>query len=129
MWRALTDPELIARWLIPSDFKLEVGHRFTFHGQAIPAVRFEAVVRCEVLGSQPERMLRYSWTDAGPENGLASVVTWRLEPAGSGTLLQLEHAGFDPDHPFQQLGRQFMSQGWVLVIRRLSNEAGRWSRA
>jgi hypothetical protein len=28
VWWALTDPDLVARWLMPNDFKLEIGHRF-----------------------------------------------------------------------------------------------------
>ncbi len=32
--------------------------------------------------------------------------------------------GFDPDNAFQRLGRGFMSQGWVSVIRRPGEEAG-----
>lgn len=26
VWRVLTEPELIGRWLMPGDFRLEVGH-------------------------------------------------------------------------------------------------------
>lgn len=125
VWRALTDPDRIARWLMPNDFKLEIGHRFKFHGQPIPSVRFEGIVYCEVLDFEPERMLRYRWTDPGRENGLDSIVTWHLEPSGDGTLLRLEHDGFDPDHAFQRLARQLMSGGWVAVIRRLGEEASR----
>lgn len=125
VWRALVDPERIARWLMPNDFRLEIGHRFTFRGRPIPAVRFEGVVHCEVLDFEPERLLRYSWCDPGHENGLDSIVTWRLDPVGDGTRLTLEHEGFDPDHVFQQLGRRFMSEGWPSVVRRVGEEAGR----
>jgi uncharacterized protein YndB with AHSA1/START domain len=31
VWRALTEPDLIARWLMPpSGFRLEVGHAFAY---------------------------------------------------------------------------------------------------
>ncbi len=30
LWQALTDPDLIARWFMPSDFEAESGHQFTF---------------------------------------------------------------------------------------------------
>jgi uncharacterized protein YndB with AHSA1/START domain len=30
VWKALTDPDLLARWLMPNDFQLVVGHHFTF---------------------------------------------------------------------------------------------------
>jgi uncharacterized protein YndB with AHSA1/START domain len=35
VWRALTDPDLIARWLMPNDFKLEAGHRFAIDSDPI----------------------------------------------------------------------------------------------
>jgi uncharacterized protein YndB with AHSA1/START domain len=120
VWRALTDPGLMARWLMPGDFKLEVGHRFTLRTGAMPAVRFGGVVHCEVLAFEPERMLRISWVDRGAGNGLDSTVTWRLVPEGRGTRLFVEHDGFDPDNPYQQLGRRIMGdQGWRTTARRL----------
>jgi uncharacterized protein YndB with AHSA1/START domain len=60
--------------------------------------------------------LDISWVDRGEENGLNSTVTWRLEPEGNGTHLLLEHDGFDPNHPLQQLGYQMMSQGWRRIV-------------
>jgi hypothetical protein len=35
VWRALTDPDLIARWLMPNDFKLQAGHRFAIDSDPI----------------------------------------------------------------------------------------------
>jgi len=32
IWRALTQPHLIAEWLMKNDFKLAVGHRFNLRG-------------------------------------------------------------------------------------------------
>ncbi|WP_405150835.1 SRPBCC domain-containing protein [Sphaerisporangium sp. NBC_01403] len=114
VWRALTEPDLIARWLMPNDFKLEIGHRYTMHTMPMPAVRFSGVVACEVLEFEEGRMLRISWADAGRENGsgLDSTVTWRLEPEGRGTRLFLDHEGFDPRDPSQRLSRRIMGGGW-----------------
>ena len=28
VWRAITDPEMVARWWAPGDVRAEVGHRF-----------------------------------------------------------------------------------------------------
>ena len=37
VWRALTDPELLAEWLLPViDLKLEPGAAFTFNAQPQP---------------------------------------------------------------------------------------------
>src|SRR5215470_6773811 len=49
VWRALTDAELLARWLMPNDFELELGHRFMFRTAPMPAVGFDGVIHCEVL--------------------------------------------------------------------------------
>lgn len=120
VWRALTDPDLLARWLMPPiDFHLNVGHRFTFIGTPIPRVHFSGIVQCEVLAFEVERRLSYSWADHSGENDLRSTVTWRLEPERQGTHLFLEHGGFDPAHPLLHLSYQMMSGGWVRLMRQL----------
>ena len=121
VWRALTDPERLARWLMPNDFQPTVGHRFTFRTDPVPP-DFDGVVHCEVLAIEPTRLLRISWTSGD----LRTTVTWRLEPEGTGTRLFLDHEGFDPDHPAQQLARRSMRGGWRSHLwRRLETELGR----
>ena len=78
IWRALTQPELIGRWLMPNDFVAAVGHRFTFRTK--PQGDWDGVVDCEVLAVEPHRRLRYSWrggSDTNPRYGsrLDTVVT------------------------------------------------------
>lgn len=120
VWRALVDPELLTAWFMPTDFAPVVGHRFTFHARPIEATSFSGVIACEVLAVQPERLLSYTWTDPTRPDGLASTVTWTLRPEGRGTRLFLEHRGFDPDDPIQQLSRTIMDGGWRShVLRRL----------
>lgn len=114
VWEALTDPDLLARWLMPNDFKPALGHRFTFRSEPIPASDFDGVVHCEVLDIEPERLLRIRWCGGR----LDSTVTWRLEPEGSGTRLFLEHAGFDPDDPAQQTALRIMGGGWRSHVMR-----------
>ncbi|MEV4571355.1 SRPBCC domain-containing protein [Nonomuraea sp. NPDC049419] len=108
VWRALTEPELLARWLMPNDFKPEVGHRFTFTTTPKKAVGFDGVVHCEVLAIEPEKLLRLAWSDGRVD----WTVTWRLEPEGKGTRLFLDHEGFDPDDELQQMSRRIMGGGW-----------------
>lgn len=126
VWRALTDPDLLARWLMPNDFQLKGGHRFTFQGTPMPKVKFSGIVQCEVLTLEVERKLCYNWADHCGENDLRSTVTWRLEPEEQGTHLFLEHGGFDPAHPLLHLSYQIMSGGWVRLMRQLGEtlEAG-----
>lgn len=108
VWRALTDPVLLAKWLMPNDFRAVVGHRFTFLTDPRPNVGFDGVVHCEVLAVEPERLLRISWRGGT----LDTTVTWTLAPEGRGTRLFLEHDGFDPDDPTQQFSRRIMDGGW-----------------
>ncbi len=114
VWRALTEPELIARWLMPGDFRLVVGHRYTMRAVAVPATGFSGTVQAEVLAFEPERMLRVSWRDADRDSPAHAdwTVTWTLAAERGGTRLFLVHDGFDPDNPAQQRARTVMDGGW-----------------
>lgn len=92
IWRALTQPHLIADWLMQSDFKPDVGHSFRFSADW-------GGVDCQVKAVEPNKTLSYSW-DAF---GLKSVITWTLTPTSSGTRLRMEQAGFwlDQEAAFQ----------------------------
>ncbi|AHH96874.1 SRPBCC domain-containing protein [Kutzneria viridogrisea] len=121
VWQALIDPELMARWLMPNDFKPVVGHLFSFRRPPIPAVDFDGDCQCEVLEIRPGQLLRISWNRAKSEQ----TVTWWLEPEGRGTRLFVEHAGFDPDDEHEQLSRRIMGgpRGWNGVLRRVGEVA------
>jgi uncharacterized protein YndB with AHSA1/START domain len=108
VWRALTEPDLLARWLMPNTFRLELGHQFTFSTVPDPGSGFDGTVHCQVLGFDAPRWLRISWR-AG---GLDTTVTWTLRPEGTGTRLFLEHAGFDPGDPFHRRTRDLLGGGW-----------------
>jgi uncharacterized protein YndB with AHSA1/START domain len=124
VWRALTEPELLARWFMPADFRLEVGHRYTIDAKAIPATGFSGAIAAEVLAFELERMLRVGWRDADPtaEHNADWTITWTLRPEGKGTRLFLEHAGFDPDNPLQQKARTIMDAGWRSHVMRRIDE-------
>ena len=98
IWRALTQPHLIAEWLMNNDFKLERGHQFKLSGDW-------GAVDCQVQAVEPNRTLSYSW-DA---MGLESVVTWTLTPTSTGTCLRMEQSGFRPD---QEQAYQGAKYGW-----------------
>lgn len=108
VWRALTDPGLIASWLMPTDFQPRVGHRFTFRTEPVPAHGFDGIVHCEVLELVPLELLRISWVGGG----IDTTVTWRLVPEGAGTRLFLDHEGFDPGDPGQQAALRVLGGGW-----------------
>ena len=66
VWRALTDPELLASWLMPNDFAPAAGHKFRFRSR--PMGDWDGVVDCEVLEIEPHRILRYSWEGGAKTN-------------------------------------------------------------
>jgi uncharacterized protein YndB with AHSA1/START domain len=86
IWRALTQPHLLAEWLMRTDFAPELGRAFKFHGDW-------GAVDGKVLQVEPGRSLAYSW-DA---MGLESTVTWTLTPTEGGTHLRMEQRGFRRD--------------------------------
>ncbi|NYF60134.1 SRPBCC family protein [Micromonospora purpureochromogenes] len=108
VWRVLTEPDLLARWLMPNDLVPVVGHRFTFRTESRPAQGFDGVVHCEVLEVDPPRRLRWAWRGGS----LDTEVSWTLAPEGRGTRLFLEHSGFDPDDPVQQRTATLLGGGW-----------------
>jgi uncharacterized protein YndB with AHSA1/START domain len=74
VWRALTEPELRAAWLVPDD------------------------VDCRVIAAEPPRFLRCAWRSGerdGLGNQLDTVVSFELSPTDEGgTHLRIVHEGF-----------------------------------
>ena len=111
VWRALTQPHLIAEWLMPGEIAALPGHRFRMTADW-------GAVECEVRDVEPERRLAYTW-DAGE---LSSVVTWTLTPTGAGTRLRMEQTGFRADQPRFLTGAR---AGWPRMIDALERVLGR----
>lgn len=98
VWRALTQPHLIAEWLMQNDFRPELGHRFNLRAEW-------GALDCKVLAVEPHKVLSYAWDGLG----LESVVTWTLTPTGRGTHLRMEQTGFRPEQKQAYQGAKF---GW-----------------
>jgi uncharacterized protein YndB with AHSA1/START domain len=115
VWRALTDPVLLERWLLPvvgHGLALEPGAAFTFQTQPMPG--WDGRVSCRMLEIEPQRKLSYRW---GVGDGvLDTVVTFTLTPTPSGTRLSLVHSGFKPDQKQAFGGARY---GWKLMGGRL----------
>ncbi len=109
VWRALTDPVLLAEWLLPVfDFKLEPGAAFTFKTQAYPP--WDGTVSCRILESDAHKKLSYAWVVGDME--IDTVVTFTLTPTPSGTRLSLVHTGFKPDQKGAAGGQRY---GWTMM--------------
>ena len=107
VWRALTDPVLLAEWLLPVvDLELEPGAAFTFKAQPQPG--WDGIVNCRFLEIEAHRKLSYTWV----VGDIDTVVTFTLTPTASGTRLSLVQSGFRPDQK-QNLGGA--RHGWKMM--------------
>jgi uncharacterized protein YndB with AHSA1/START domain len=121
VWRALTDPVLLAEWLLPVfDLHLEPGAAFTFKTQPYPG--WDGTVNCRVLEIDAPRKLSYAWV-AG-DMGLDTVVTFTLTPTAAGTRLSLVQSGFKPTQKQNFGGARY---GWKLMGGKLVDLLGRTS--
>ena len=109
VWRALTDPALLTRWLLPViDFELEPGAAFAFKTQ--PQAGWDGTVNCRILEIEAQRKLSYTWVVG--DDWLDTVVTFTLTPTASGTRLSLVQSGFRPDQKQNFGGARY---GWTMM--------------
>jgi uncharacterized protein YndB with AHSA1/START domain len=111
IWRALTQPHLIEEWLMHSDFKPAVDHRFNFRADW-------GAVECQVLAVEANKMVSYTWA----AYGLQSVVTFTLSPTSTGTRLRMEQSGFRSE---QQQAYQGAQHGWQRFLANLEQVLAR----
>jgi uncharacterized protein YndB with AHSA1/START domain len=89
VWRALTTPEIVSEWLLPTDLRPDAGAKFAFRDPATD----DQPIECEVLAVDAERSIRFSWRDAeARRDGLDSTVTFEIAATPSGgTHLTIVH--------------------------------------
>jgi uncharacterized protein YndB with AHSA1/START domain len=107
VWRALTDPVLLAEWLLPVlNLKLEPGAAFTFKAQPQPG--WDGTVNCRMLEIEAHRKLTYTWV----VGDIDTVVAFTLTPTASGTRLSLVQSGFRPNQKKNFGGARY---GWRMM--------------
>jgi uncharacterized protein YndB with AHSA1/START domain len=107
VWRALTDPALLAEWLLPVvDLHLEPGAAFMFRTQPYPG--WDGTVQCRIVEIETHRKLSYTWCVPF----LDTVVTFTLTPTPSGTRLSLVQSGFAPEQKREFGGARY---GWRMM--------------
>ncbi|MGC1776686.1 MAG: SRPBCC domain-containing protein [Xanthobacteraceae bacterium] len=120
LWRALTQPHLIAEWLMNNDFEPAVGHRFNLRAEPQPG--WNGIIDCEVLVVEPNKSLSYTWNSGEADLAIKSVVTFSLTPTGAGTLLRMEQTGFRPDQKQNYQGAKY---GWQHFFGKLEQVLAR----
>ena len=109
VWRALTEPALLAEWLLPvvdQHLELAPGAAFTFKTQPYPG--WDGTVSCQLVEIEPQRRLSYTWRVPF----LDTVVTFTLTPTGSGTRLSLVQRGFSAEQKRESGGARY---GWKMM--------------
>lgn len=118
LWKTLTTPALMGRWLMePTGFEPVVGAHFTF--QTTPAGNWDGVIRCEVTVVEPNARLVHTWVGGDEVNRdygsrLDTVVEWTITRVEGGCRLRLDHSGFRM--PKNEFAHRNMSKGWPKVV-------------
>jgi uncharacterized protein YndB with AHSA1/START domain len=122
VWKTLTTPAMMGRWLKmqPTGFEPKVGTRFTY--QTTPAGEWDGVIHCQVLEVRPHELFVYAWKGGHESNDgygsrLDTVVTFTLSAVEAGTRLRLVHSGFVL--PKNETAFKGMSEGWKTVVQRI----------
>jgi uncharacterized protein YndB with AHSA1/START domain len=106
VWRALTEPDLIAQWMGGArvEAKWELGGDITFTGE-MPNFNKTYRDRGTVLTIEREKLLKYShWSEISrlpdaPEN--RTVITFSLEWTGAATRLTVRHERFHSEAAYK----------------------------
>ncbi len=122
VWKTLTRPGMMGRWLKmePTGFAPTVGTRFTY--QTTPAGEWDGVIHCQVLEVIPNERLAYAWKgghegNVGYGSRLDTVVTFVLSAVDNGTRLRVVHSGFAL--PKNETAFRNMSEGWKVVVQNI----------
>jgi uncharacterized protein YndB with AHSA1/START domain len=88
VWRALTEPDLLSSWFLPTDLEPRAGRVFQAVPHRVPG--FSGAFDIEVMGVLPARSLLMQWRG----DQLHAQVTWEIDPSPAGSLLTVRQSGF-----------------------------------
>ena len=111
VWNAIATPEALNEWLMPNDFKLVIGHEFTFNTKPQPG--FDGIVKCKVIDFNVPTKLSYTW-QGGPLKQ-PTIVSFELKENENGTVLIFKHSGFE-GFVNQYIVRFILGSGWKNLL-------------
>jgi uncharacterized protein YndB with AHSA1/START domain len=91
VWRHFADADLLAAWMMHTDFSGKSGETFHFHGR--PSGEWNGEVMCRLLEFEPPSKIAFTWN--ANTIGADTVVTVELEARDDGTVVRLTHANFE----------------------------------
>ncbi|MGE7694473.1 SRPBCC family protein [Lysinibacillus sp. NPDC094177] len=108
VWNALTDSDILEKWIWKNDFKPIVGHQFQFRAE--PNEWWDGIVNCEVLKVEEPHTLSYTWASAGE----TTTVTWTLTEGSDGTThLHFDQSGFSEATKARQGAIEGAKYAWI----------------
>lgn len=111
VWRALTNPVLLAEWLLPvANLKLQAGAEFKF--QAPPQPGWDGAVNCRYLEIDEGKKISWAWV----VGEIDTVVTFTLAPTTDGTRLSMVQSGFKATQKQNFGGARY---GWNMMSEKL----------
>lgn len=116
VWKAISTSEGLASWLMPNNFKLEMGYEFTFQSQ--PKRGWDGVVHCKVTEIILLERLGFTWCGGGLEQYVSFDLV-KLEE--NKTQLILVHSGWTEEN---KMLRDVMYDGWGYITEGLSKKIG-----
>ncbi|PID21479.1 ATPase [Sporosarcina sp. P3] len=92
VWKALTDSEMLAKWIWKNDFTPVIGEKFQFRSE--PNEWWDGIIHGEVLEVEEPHILSYTWASAGE----TTTITWTLSTnSNSATHVYFEQTGFSKE--------------------------------
>jgi len=131
VWRAITDYKEFGEW-----FRVKLDGPFVAGQESTGRIThpgFEHVIwRATVKSLEPERLFSFTWHPYGVDPKIdytketPTLVEFRLEKAGSGTLLTIIESGFEnvPAHRREEAFRM-NDQGWAAQIHNIEKHVAK----
>jgi uncharacterized protein YndB with AHSA1/START domain len=108
VWRALTNSEALAQWLMENDFEPQIGRECVFRFCAADSDD-ESLVYVTVEKLDPPRLMQWQWRNEDEQR--SSTVIFELEATDGGTLLKLRHRG-----PVSPRLAEGLKRGWPVKL-------------
>jgi uncharacterized protein YndB with AHSA1/START domain len=112
VWKAITSKEMVSQWLMETNIEPRKGFKAYFKMKPMPG--FDGNIRAEVLEVIEHKRFVYTWEGGWMKK--PTTIRFTLEERQGGTLLKLEHWGFEGF--LGNMLRRMMSGGWKKKITR-----------
>lgn len=110
VWESITNHKLVSEWLMETNITPVAGFKGYFKMKPRPG--FDGLIHCEVLEVVPDKTFTYSWQSGWMKK--PTTIRFTLEEKDNGTLLILEHWGFEG--VLGRLLRMMLGPGWKKML-------------